>query len=593
MEIRNIAIIAHVDHGKTTLTDQLMKQCGMNDDGATMDSNALELERGITIYSKNTSVTYKGTKINIVDTPGHADFGSEVERVLRAIDSVLLLVDAQEGPMPQTRFVLKKSLELGLKPIVVINKIDKPAANPDKVHEEVLELFLELGANEEQIDFKTIYAIGKQGIAKNKITDESKDLTPLLDLILAEVPEASKNPDAPFVGQVFNLGYDNFLGRLAIVRAYAGSIKTASQIIVKKADGESRNTKITKMFTFEGIARKEVDTLTTGDIAIIAGIPDVFIGETICVNSETSPLPSIAIDEPTISLNFLVNDSPFAGKEGKYVTGRQIRERLEKELEINVGLKVDFDAPEGYLVYGRGELHIAVLLENMRREGYELQVSQPHVIIKEENNQKFEPYEEVTIDVHNELAGVVIEKLTARRGMITSMQEKEGITRILIEIPTRGLLGYRGQFVVDTKGNGILASRFLAFKEYAGEIKKRDVGSMTSMTAGMAVAFALWNLQERGTLYIDHGTQVYEGMVIGNVIKGDEMAVNPIKGKQLSNMRASGTDEAVNVKPPFTLSIERGLETMADDEYLEITPKSVRLRKKYLTEQERSKNKSK
>ncbi len=304
-------------------------------------------------------------------------------------------------------------------------------------------------------------------------------------------------------------------------------------------------------------------------------------------------MPSIAIDEPTISLNFLVNDSPFAGKEGKYVTGRQIRERLEKELEINVGLKVDFDAPEGYLVYGRGELHIAVLLENMRREGYELQVSQPHVIIKEENNQKFEPYEEVTIDVHNELAGVVIEKLTARRGMITSMQEKEGITRILIEIPTRGLLGYRGQFVVDTKGNGILASRFLAFKEYAGEIKKRDVGSMTSMTAGMAVAFALWNLQERGTLYIDHGTQVYEGMVIGNVIKGDEMAVNPIKGKQLSNMRASGTDEAVNVKPPFTLSIERGLETMADDEYLEITPKSVRLRKKYLTEQERSKNKSK
>ncbi len=570
-----------------------MKQCGMNDDGATMDSNALELERGITIYSKNTSVTYKGTKINIVDTPGHADFGSEVERVLRAIDSVLLLVDAQEGPMPQTRFVLKKSLELGLKPIVVINKIDKPAANPDKVHEEVLELFLELGANEEQIDFKTIYAIGKQGIAKNKITDESKDLTPLLDLILAEVPEASQNPDAPFVGQVFNLGYDNFLGRLAIVRAYAGSIKTASQIIVKKADGEARNAKITKMFTFEGIARKEVDILTTGDIAIIAGIPDVFIGETICVNSETSPLPSIAIDEPTISLNFLVNDSPFAGKEGKYVTGRQIRERLEKELEINVGLKVDFDAPEGYLVYGRGELHIAVLLENMRREGYELQVSQPHVIIKEENNQKLEPYEEVTIDVHNELAGVVIEKLTARRGMITSMQEKEGITRILIEIPTRGLLGYRGQFVVDTKGNGILASRFLAFKEYAGEIKKRDVGSMTSMTAGMAVAFALWNLQERGTLYIDHGTQVYEGMVIGNVIKGDEMAVNPIKGKQLSNMRASGTDEAVNVKPPFTLSIERGLETMADDEYLEITPKSVRLRKKYLTEQERSKNKSK
>ena len=596
MQIRNIAIIAHVDHGKTTLTDQLMKQCGMSEEGSTMDSNAIELERGITIYSKNTSVNYKGTKINIVDTPGHADFGSEVERVLRAIDSVLLLVDAQEGPMPQTRFVLKKSLELGLKPIVVINKIDKPAANPDRVHEEVLELFLELGANEEQIDFKTIYAIGRQGIAKLALADESTDLTPLLDLVLREVPEASKNPDAPFQAQVFNLGYDNFLGRLAIVRAYQGSIKSGANIIVKKADGESRTTRITKMFTFEGINRKESDILTTGDIAIIAGIPDVFIGETVVDNQVTEALPSISIDEPTISLNFLINDSPFAGREGKYVTSRQIRERLEKELEVNVGLKVDWDKSveldkEGFTVYGRGELHIAVLLENMRREGYELQVSQPHVIIKEEDGKKLEPYEEVTIDVRSEYSGAVIEKLTARKGMITSMNEKEGITRMLIEIPTRGLLGYRSQFVVDTKGEGILASRFVGFNSYAGEIKKRDVGSMTSMMTGKAVAFALWNLQDRGTLYVEHGTEVYEGMVIGNVIKGDEMAVNPIKGKQLTNMRASGTDEAVNVKPPYTLSIERGLEVMSDDEYLEITPKSVRLRKKYLTEQERSKSK--
>ncbi len=597
MEIRNIAIIAHVDHGKTTLTDELMKQCGMNDAGLTMDSNALEQERGITIYSKNTSVAYKGTKINIVDTPGHADFGSEVERVLRAIDSVLLLVDAQEGPMPQTRFVLKKSLELGLKPIVVINKIDKPAANPDRVHEEVLELFLELGANEEQIDFKTIYAIGRQGIAKRNMADDSKDLTPLLDLVLEDVPEASKNPEAPFVAQVFNLGYDNFLGRLAIVRAYSGSIKTGSTIFVKKPDGETRTAKITKMFTFHGIARKDAEVLTTGDIAIVAGIPDVFIGETISINNDALPMPSIAIDEPTISLNFLVNDSPFAGREGKFVTGRQIRERLEKELEINVGLKINFDGTdqeeqqEGYLVYGRGELHIAVLLENMRREGYELQVSQPHVIIKEEGGKKQEPYEEVTIDVRSEFSGTVIEKLSQRKGMLTSMNEKDGITRILIEIPTRGLLGYRGQFVVDTKGEGLLSSQFIGFKEYAGEIKKRDVGSMTSMTSGMAVAFALWNLQERGLLYVDHGTEVYEGMVIGNVTKGDEMAVNPIKGKQLTNMRASGTDEAVNVKPPYTLSIERGLEIIADDEYLEITPKSVRLRKKFLTEQARSKNK--
>lgn len=598
MEIRNIAIIAHVDHGKTTLTDQMMKQCGMVEEGVTMDSNALELERGITIYSKNTSVIYKNTKINIVDTPGHADFGSEVERVLRAIDSVLLLVDAQEGPMPQTRFVLKKSLELGLKPIVVINKIDKPAANPDRVHDEILELFLELGATEEQIDFKFVYAISRQGIAKLHIEDESKDLTPLFDLILKEVKEASVDKDDPFRAQVFNLGYDNFLGRLAIVRAYAGSIKTSSQIIVKDAEGNSRNARISKMFTFEGINRKEVDVLNTGDIAIIAGIPDVFIGETICDNINTIALPSIAIDEPTISLNFLVNDSPFAGKEGKYVTSRQIRERLEKELEMNVGLRVNFDGSdeeeiqEGYLVYGRGELHIAVLLENMRREGYELQVSQPHVIIKEENGEKLEPYEEVTIDVRSEFSGAVIEKLTARRGMITSMHEKEGIIRMLIEIPTRGLLGYRGQFVVDTKGEGILASRFIGFKKFAGDIKKRDVGSMTSMVNGKIVAFSLWTLQERGMLYVEHGDEVYEGMVIGNVVKGDELTVNPTKGKQLSNMRSSGTDEAINVKPPYKLSIERGLEIMAEDEYLEITPKSVRLRKKFLTEMSRSKAKA-
>ncbi len=598
-EIRNIAIIAHVDHGKTTLTDQLMKQCGMTEEGTTMDSNALELERGITIYSKNTSVNYKGTKINIVDTPGHADFGSEVERVLRAIDSVLLLVDAQEGPMPQTRFVLKKSLELGLKPIVIINKIDKPAANPNRVHEEVLELFLELGATDEQIDFKTMYAIGRQGIAKLNLEDDSKDLTPLLDLILREVPEASVNPELPFQAQVFNLGYDNFLGRLAIARAYAGSMKTGSTIIVKDDKGNSRSTRITKMFAFEGIARKEIDVMNTGDIAIIAGISDVFIGETIVDNADTEALPSIAIDEPTISLNFLVNDSPFAGREGKYVTSRQIRERLEKELEINVGLKINFDGTdeeemqEGYLVYGRGELHIAVLLENMRREGYELQVSQPHVIIKtNEDGKKLEPYEEATIDVPSEFSGAVIEKLTQRRGLITSMQDKDGITRMLIEIPTRGLLGYRGQFVVDTKGEGIIASRFVGFKDYAGEIKKRDVGSMTSMVTGKVVAFSLWTLQERGTLYVEHGDEVYEGMVVGNVIKGDEMSVNPTKGKQLSNMRSSGTDEAVNVKPPYKLSIERALEVMADDEYLEITPKNVRLRKKFLNEQARSKSKS-
>lgn len=596
MDIRNIAIIAHVDHGKTTLTDALMRQMGMVEEGVTMDSNQLEQERGITIYAKNTSVFYKNTKINIVDTPGHADFGSEVERVLRSIDSVLLLVDAQEGPMPQTRFVLKKSLELGLKPIVVINKIDKPAANPDHVHEMVLELFLELGANDEQIDFTTVYAIGRDGIAKRSLADDSKDLTPLLDVILEKVPVATSKTDGVFVGQIFNLGYDNFLGRLAIARIYGGSMKSGASILVKNAEGTARNAKITKLFTFEGLTRKEVAEATFGDIVVVAGIPDAFIGETLCDNPSTESLPSIHIDEPTISLNFLVNDSPFAGREGKFVTGRQIRERLEKELEINVGLKVDFNpesmtdgGPAFYKVYGRGELHIAVLLENMRREGYELQVSQPQVIIKEEGGKKLEPFEEVTIDVPSETSGAVIEKLTRRRGGMLEMREKDGIVRLVFEIPTRGLLGYRGQFIVDTKGEGIISSRVIGFKDYAGKIESRDVGSMTSMAPGKALGFSLGNLQERGTLYIAPGAEVYEGMVIGNVLKGEDMPVNPTKGKQLTNMRASGTDETIYLKPAYVVTIERGLEIMAEDEYLEITPESVRLRKKLLTETQRNK----
>jgi len=507
--------------------------------------------------------------------------------------------------MPQTRFVLKKSLELGLIPIVVINKIDKPAGDPARVHDEILELFMELGANDAQLDFKTIYAIGRDGVAMRKLDDERKNLEPLLDMIMEEVPVASAKTDengkplseGPFVAQVFNLGYDNFLGRLAIVRVYGGKVNASDPIIVKKATGESRKAKITKMFTFSGITRKDATMIEAGDIAIIAGIPDVFIGETIALTEDVAALPAIAIDEPTISLDFLVNDSPFAGREGKFVTGRQIRERLEKELEINVGLKVDFEnleaaggsGPSSYKVYGRGELHIAVLLENMRREGYELQVSQPQVIIHMENGEKTEPYEELIIDVPEVSSGAVIEKITRRRGLMTHMQEKDGITRLSFEIPTRGLLGYRSQFVVDTKGEGIMSSRVIGFKPYAGEIKQREVGSMTSMIAGKAVAFALGNLQERGIMYIEHGTEVFEGMVIGNVTKGEEMSVNPIKGKQLTNMRASGTDEAIILRPAFTLTIERGLEVMSDDEYLEITPKSVRLRKKYLTDLDRIK----
>ncbi|MEJ0002260.1 MAG: translational GTPase TypA [bacterium] len=600
MEIRNIAIIAHVDHGKTTLTDGLMKQNGgAQDEGLSMDSNAIEKERGITIYSKNTSIVYKGTKINIVDTPGHADFGSEVERVLRAIDSVLLLVDAVEGPMPQTRFVLKKSLELGLKPIVVINKIDKPAADAHRVHEEVLELFFELGATDEQADFQTIYAIGREGKAFKNLGDDSKDFSPLLDLILETVKPASGRESEKMSAQVFNLAYDNFLGRMAIARIYSGKVVSGSTIFVKGEHG-TRTGRITKLFTFEGISRKEVTEATAGDIALVAGIPDIFIGETLCEDESVQEMPHIAIDEPTLSLNFLVNDSPFAGKEGKFVTSRQIKERLEKEMEINVGLKVDFSPDQGqkteaksgpsfFRVYGRGELHVAVLLENMRREGFEMQVSQPEVIIKEENGQKTEPYEELVIDVPMDSSGTVIEKMGKRRGIMKNMSEKNGIARVVFDIPTRGLLGYRGEFIIDTKGEGIMSSRVTGFREYAGEIKKRDYGSMVSMINGKAVAFALANLQERGILYIDHGTEVYEGMVIGNVLKGEDMSVNPTKGKQLTNMRASGTDEAIVLKPAFTLSIERGLEIMSGDEYLEVTPTSVRLRKKYLTELDRTK----
>jgi GTP-binding protein len=588
MDIRNIAIIAHVDHGKTTLTDAIMTQCGHGDEG-TMDSNALEQERGITIYAKNTSVNYKGSKINIVDTPGHADFGSEVERVLRSIDTVLLVVDAQEGPMPQTRFVLKKSLELGLKPIVIINKIDKPAANPDHCHEQVLELFMELGANDAQLDFPTIYAIGRQGVAMRKLTDERKDLSPLLDMILEHVPAANGSDTAPLKLQTFNLGYDNFLGRLAVGRIYEGVIKDGQTVFLKTIDGKTVSGKITKLFSFEGKKRIEIKEASSGDIVTLAGFPQIYIGETIVDNEATEALPSIKIDEPTISLNFLVNSSPFAGREGKFVTGRQIRERLEKELEVNVGLKVDFSSNEYFRVYGRGELHIAVLLENMRREGYELQVSQPQVIVKDIDGVKSEPFEELTIDTPEEYAGAVIDKLGRRKAVMTNMTTKEGIARMLFEIPTRGLLGYRSAFTIDTKGEGILASRFIDFKPYAGEIEKHQTGSMTSMMSGKALAFALWNLQDRGRLFVEPTTEIYEGMVVGDVSKGEDMDVNPCKGKAMSNMRSSGNDEHIMLTPAWKLDIERGLETMREDEYLEITPLNVRLRKKYLTDQDRAK----
>ena len=598
MEIRNIAIIAHVDHGKTALTDAILKQTGAAKEGTAMDTHAREQERGITIYAKNAAVEYNGTKINIVDTPGHADFGSEVERVLRSIDSVLLVVDAQEGPMPQTRFVLKKSLELGLKPIVVLNKIDKPAADPARAHDQVLELFLELGASDEQSDFPVVYAIGRDGRASLRPddlvmggTEANKDLSPLLDLILEKVPaaNATASAEAHLMLQPFNLAYDNFMGRLAVGRIYGGTVRPNQNVFIKKANGETRTGRTTKIFTFKGLERVEVESASAGDIALIAGLPDIYIGKTVTTDETPAPLPAIAVDEPTIALNFLINNSPFAGKEGKYVTSRQIRDRLMKELEVNVGLKIDFDKTEVFHVSGRGELHIAVLLENMRREGYEIQVSQPHVIIREENGVKLEPFEEVIVDTPSEFQGAIIEKLGTRAFVLQNLTQHGNIVRLTLVGPTRGLLGYKNMFIIDTKGEGILSSRFIGFKPYAGEIKRRQVGSMISMAAGKALGYALWYLQDRGQLYIKPATEVYEGMVVGNTSKGEEMMVNPTKGKNQSNVRTSSMDEAIVLVPIFDLTIERGMEIMGDDEYLEITPQSVRLRKQYLTENDRAK----
>ncbi len=593
MEIRNIAIIAHVDHGKTTLTDSLLRQTGMVEANISMDSNSLEQERGITIYSKNCSLFYKDTKINIVDTPGHADFSSEVERVLRSIDSVLLVVDAQEGPMPQTKFVLKKSLELGLKPIVVINKVDKPAARPAEVAEMVYELFLDLGATDEQLDFPVIYAISKGGRAGLEADKLADNLNPLLDLILEHVALAATPEmiELPLAAQPFNLAYDNFLGRCAVARIYQGKVRAGQNVYVRNLNGVTRSGRVTKLFTFKGLSRQEITDAIAGDIVLVAGLTDIYIGETITESAEQEALPAISIDEPTICLNFLINNSPFAGRDGKYVTNRQLRERLEKELEVNVGLKIDFSDASFYKVFGRGELHIAVLLENMRREGYEIQVSQPQVIVKEESGVKMEPFEEITVDIPEKCSGVVIDKMSRRRGQMTDLKNHNGQTRIIFAIPTRGILGYRDEFIVDTRGEGILCSHFIGFKPWVGDIEKNQLGSMVSMATGKALAFSLWNLQDRGVLYVSPNVEVYEGMVLGNVAKGNDMAVNPIKGKRLTNVRASGTDEAIILTPPWDLTLERGLSIINEDEYLEVTPKSIRLRKKFLTENDRVRNK--
>ncbi|MBP9779500.1 translational GTPase TypA [Candidatus Gracilibacteria bacterium] len=600
MHYRNIAIIAHVDHGKTTLVDALLKQSGTfreNEEVGTtiMDSNDQERERGITIYAKNTAVYYKDVKINIVDTPGHADFGSEVERVLRMVDSVCLVVDAYEGPMPQTKFVLKKALELGLKPLVIINKIDKPTAQPEAVIDMLFDLFVQLGATDEQLDItdgRIVYTIAREGIAKMNMTDANKDITPLFEAILSQVAQAQNDTTKPFKMQIANLAYDNYVGRMGIGRVYEGTVKVGQTVTIIGNDGIRRTGKISKVYTSLGLKKMEVNEGEAGDIITIAGIPDIYVGETVCGDPEGTPMPAITVDEPTLTMEFLVNDSPFAGKEGKFVTSRQIRDRLEKETEMNVGLKIDFEGSDGnsYKVSGRGELHLSVLVETMRREGFELQVGCPQVIFHMVDGKKHEPIENVVMWVPEDCSGSIFERIGKRKGVCKNMNTVNGVTNMEFEVPTRGLLGFRSRFVIETKGEGIMYSSFDHYEEYKGPIEKRDVGSMISGVGGAAMAFSLFNLQERGPILIEPTTEVYEGMIIGEHLKGSDLVVNPTKNKQLTNMRASGTDEAIRLTPIRKMTLEDCLDYVGDDEYVEVTPISLRLRKKWLTEGDRKKN---
>lgn len=594
-DFRNIAIIAHVDHGKTTLVDAMLKQSGTFNERdvievCVMDSNELEKERGITIYAKNTAIQIGDTKINIVDTPGHADFGSEVERVLRMVDSVLLLVDAYEGPMPQTKFVLRKSLALGLKPIVVINKIDKPSARPDVVLNMIFDLFVELGATDEQLDFKHIYAIAREGVAKMELTDESKDLQPLFKLILDTVPPAQNNTTVPMRMQPANLAYDSYIGRLAVGRIYEGTVRAGMTVTVITPDGTRKTNKITKLLTNKGLNKIEVQEAEAGDIVQIAGIPDIYVGDTIAESATAEPLPSIAIDAPTLKMDFMVNNSPFAGREGKLVTSRQIRERLLKELEVNVGMKIEFsDSADVFTVSGRGEMHLSILIEQMRREGFELQVSQPRVIFHEEKGVKQEPIEIVVVDLPDALAGIVIEQLGKRRGEMLNMQSENGSTRLEYHVPTRGLLGYSSEFVTSTKGEGTLSHQFAHYGEFKGDIERRSTGSIINGFDGVTTPYALEGLEARGVLFVGAGVEVYEGMVIGMSMK-DNMVVNAIREKKLTNMRSSGADMAVKLTPALDMTLERALEYIDNDELVEVTPKNVRIRKKYLKEFERKKH---
>lgn len=592
-DIRNIAIIAHVDHGKTTLVDALLRQSNIfrtNEkvEERVMDSNDLEKERGITILSKNTAVMHEGVKINIVDTPGHADFGGEVERVLKMVDSVLLVVDSYEGPMPQTKFVLKKALELELKPIVVINKIDKPDARPEEVIDEVFDLFVELGANDEQLDFPIIYASARNGFARYNVEDTNEDMQPLFETIIKHVAPPEGYLDAPFQMLVTTLDSNVFVGKIALGKIHRGKVKKNQNVALVSNDGTTKNYKVTNLFVYNGLKREETDEAGFGDIVAISGVTDANIGETIADAENPEALPFVHIDEPTLSMNFMVNDSPFAGQEGEFVTSRHLRDRLMKELETNVSLRVREITPDCFEVSGRGELHLSILIETMRREGYEFQVSKANVIYKEENGKKLEPMEYLTIDVPEEFMGPVMEKLGPRKAEMVNMTSAvNGYSRLEFVVPARGLIGFRNEFMTDTKGNGIMNHVFEGYGPYKGDIPSRSRGSIVAFETGDAIAYGLFNAQDKGQLFIGAGVPVYQGMVVGVCGRAEDLDINVCKGKKLTNTRASGSDDAVKLVPPVVMSLENCLEFINNDELVEVTPQNIRMRKTVLDSGER------
>ena len=595
-DIRNVAIIAHVDHGKTTLVDELLKQSGIfrqNEQVAerVMDSNDLERERGITILSKNTAVHYKGVKINIVDTPGHADFGGEVERILMMVDGVLLLVDAFEGCMPQTRFVLKKALGLKKKVIVVVNKIDRPGARPAEVIDEVLDLFIELGAQEDQLDFPVVYASAKDGYSSLDPTVREGDMRPLFDSILEHIDPPKGDMNGPLQILFSSLDYDDYIGRIGVGRVERGRIKRNEQVVLCKTDGERENVKVSKLYQFEGLKRVEVEEASLGDLVCVSGIADLNIGETACDPEHLEPLPFVKIDEPTISMNFIVNNSPFAGQEGKFVTSRNLRDRLFKEVETNVSMRVEeTDTTDTFKVSGRGELHLSILIETMRRQGYEFQVSRPKVIMKKENGVLLEPMELLIVEVPEQYVGSVMEKLGSRKGELENMGVRDGgMTHLEFRIPARGLIGYRSEFMTDTNGNGILNQLFAGYEPYKGDIQTRDRGSIVVHETGETTGYGLFNTQDRGRLFVGPGVPVYEGMIVGECAKSEDVVCNVCKQKHLTNTRASGSDDALRLVPPTVLSLEQCMEFIKDDELLEVTPTSLRLRKVILSKEQRMK----